>query len=150
VAPLDSSRVLNELANVGVALEALGGSIRRAASAALEASATQDLRDRVLPPEEYAVRLLWERLGPKNREFLYAAATNFEPGDSFTLDDVAGALSIEKGAVRARMMNLGRSLKALRGQAPDLWDVDWDDEARMNQYTWLSPAHRAVLRIVEG
>lgn len=147
----ESRRFLSELANLGSALEAMGASLQRTAAAAAEACAEQvSPAERVMPDEEYAVRLLWTRLGSENRKLLYQTAKDFEPGDTFTLEELARGLSVSKGSIRARMMNLGRSMKALGGRAPDLWDVDWDGDAGVNLYEWRPASHRAILRIVEG
>jgi hypothetical protein len=99
-------------------------------------------------PQEHEVALLFNRLGPDNREFLWRIADEFRPGDVFTLEEVATALQIPKGSVRARLMNIGRSLKSLGRHAPYLWDVSWDDGE--NSYEWDFDAHRAILRGVEG
>ena len=81
---------------------------------------------------------------------LYDLAEEFEPGDQFTIEEAAKVLGVTKGSVRARMMNIGRSMKSLGAWAPQLWDVFWDDDARMNQYDWNPVDHRAILRAVQG
>jgi hypothetical protein len=40
-------------------------------------------------PAEFEVGSLWARLGRENRKFLYETAVAFEPGDPFTLDELA-------------------------------------------------------------
>jgi hypothetical protein len=150
--PLESPTVLNELAGLGKTLRALGTRIERLAAAAQDAIAAQDSPPsvRLMPPEEHEVRALWKRLGPGNREMLYELARNFDPSESFTLEDAADALGTKARSLRGRFMNLGRSITALGSAAPHLWDADWDPDERANSYTWDTDAHRAVLRVVEG
>lgn len=150
-------KVLEDLAAFGAALEKAGQHLQRAVGAMAEAqqASKPPQPDRVppgrsVPVEEQCVRALWGRLGPANRQFLYQLAVEYEPGDAFTIEDAANATGEGKGSVRARLMNLGRSVKSLGGLAPDLWDVSWDESARVNYYEWLPADHRAVLRVVEG
>lgn len=99
-------------------------------------------------PQEHEVELLWGRLGKDNRYFLYNLADQFRPGDSFTIEEVAKLMKTTKGSVRARLMNIGRSMKSLGRNAPYLWDVNWEEGE--NVYDWDFDSHRAILRMVEG
>jgi hypothetical protein len=74
----------------------------------------------------------------------------YPPGETFTLEDLANDFKTEKAAVRARLMNLGRSLKSLGPAGPELWDVFWDDDARANVYEFDADAWRAIRAMKEG
>jgi hypothetical protein len=145
----DTPDSLAALDEVGQSFEQLGSSLRKLAAVGHE-QARKAEAPRADVPAETDVRRLWARLGPANREFLFDAAVAFEPGDSFTLDELAHELRTTKGSVRARLMNLGRSLKSLGPAAPDLWDVTWDEEGRENIYDWRYDAHVAIRRMGEG
>jgi hypothetical protein len=138
------SRIAAGFSEVGAGLDDLVG----IASRSLRAEEKPDERAGV--DQEREVRLLWGRIGPDNKRFLYDIAREFRPGDVFTLEEVADQLGISKGSARARMMNLGRTVKALAGDAPVLWDVQWDSEDGENSYEWDFDTHRAILKVVEG
>jgi hypothetical protein len=152
VNPFESPTFVGELARLGTSLRLLGSSLERVASAAHEALAADDTSaaQRIVPTEEEAMRALWARLGPENRNLLAGLATTYEVGETFTIEDAATSLGMSKGSLRARFMNIGRSLTSLGAMGPDLWDVDWDPDARMNIYDWNPATHRALIRIVEG
>jgi hypothetical protein len=142
---------LDAVEQVGSSLEELGKGLRRLAHVGRRQLRTKETSaSRAVIPEMDEVWRLWARLGPANQGFLYRAAEEFRPGEAFSLDDLADTLGMTKGTARARMMNIGRSLKSLGPRGPHLWHVDWDHEARENSYEWDFDAHRAVLRIVEG
>jgi hypothetical protein len=144
----ESPETLRALGQVGVAFEQLGRSIREFASAAQREARGQQSEIAAIP-EEREVRLLLERLGKPNRHVLYQAAASFPPGDSFTLEDLSGELGEPVGSLRARLMNLGRTTKSLGSHAPDLFDVTWDDESRVNVYDWNPDAWRALMNTIE-
>jgi DNA-directed RNA polymerase specialized sigma24 family protein len=93
------------------------------------------------------VALLWNRLGPENRNMLLSLAQAFGPNETFTLEDAAAALQTTKGSLRARIMNIGRSLKSL-GAPGALWRRTWDDEARANRYVWDNDVHEWLIEQV--
>lgn len=134
------------LARLGRALVELGASVQHLAAV------------RGLPSEQSAegseaadVERLWDRLGLDNQKFLYELANDFPPGGQpFELDDVAQALGMTRMSARARIMNIGRSLKAMGAGAPGLWATRANPKTRRRAYTWNAEAHRAILRIVEG
>lgn len=148
--PQLTDQVLDDLAECAAALTSAGEHLRRAIATARDSDSVPPAARRHVRDEELTVSALWNRLGPDNRSLLYTLADEYEPGDTFTLEDAASSLGISKGSVRARLMNIGRSMKSLGGMAPDLWNVSWDEDARMNQYDWWPGAHRAVLRMAEG
>ena len=147
--PFEAPDFVTKFAALGSLLEEVGVGMREVAEAALAAQAVA-VRERIPEDAEYEVAALFERLGPGNKRLLYNLAETFEPDDEFTLDEAAAALEIAKGEVKARLMNIGRSLRSLGRRGPDLWDVTWDDEARVNIYQWDPRTHRAVLRVVRG
>jgi hypothetical protein len=98
-----------------------------------------------------AVERLWLRLGIDNQKFLYELAVDFSPDDPpFALSDAAARLDMSATSARARLMNIGRSVRAMGAAAPHLWIVERDTKTRRNTYTWDPQAHGTVLRIVEG
>jgi hypothetical protein len=147
--PFESPDFVTKVAGLGALLEEVGIAMREVAEAAMAAQAV-DVRERTPEDAEYEVAALFERLGPGNKGPLYNLAEAFEPDDEFTLEEAAAALRVPKGEVKARLMNIGRSLRSLGRSGPDLWDVTWDDEARVNTYQWDPRTHRAILRMVRG
>jgi hypothetical protein len=101
-------------------------------------------------PDE-AVERLWNRLGLDTQKFLYELAVDFSPDQGpFELSRVAERLGMTPESARARLMTVGRSLRALGAGAPRLWASERDPQTRRRRYTWDSAAHAAVLRLVEG
>ena len=147
--PFESRDFATKFAALGALLEEVGIGMREVAEAALAAQ-TVDVTERIPEDAEYEVGALFERLGPGNKGLLYNLAEAFEPDEDFTLEDAAAALGVPKGEVKARLMNIGRSLRSLGRRGPELWDVTWDDEARVNTYQWDPRTHRAILRMVRG
>ena len=145
--PFESPEFLKRFASLGSTFEELGASMRAVAEAAM---AAQAVPERIPEDAEYQVAALFGRLGPGNKALLYDLADAFEPGDDFTLEEAADALKLSKGQVRARLMNIGRSLRSLGSRGPELWGVTWDHDARMNIYSWEPAPHRAILRMVRG
>jgi hypothetical protein len=86
--------------------------------------------------------LLWERLGPGTRKFLLHCADELGTRE-FSVEDMSDAAGESEGAVRARLRNLGRSLKSLGPNAPTLWESYWDDEQMV--YTFDSETREAIL-----
>jgi hypothetical protein len=86
--------------------------------------------------------LLWKRLGGPNRRFLFECANELGTRE-FTIEDMAEASGESEATVRARLRNLGRSLKSLGANAPLLWDSDWDGEQMV--YTWDPETREALL-----
>lgn len=86
--------------------------------------------------------LLWERLGSANRTFLLYCADELGTRE-FTIEDMADAAGESEATVRARLRNIGRSLKSLGPNAPTLWETDWDGE-RQN-YTFHVETRDALL-----
>src|SRR4051794_5157640 len=112
------------LADVGSALIALGqGLLRFTDAAGLEEEASTSIG--ALTIEAREVEALWKRLGPGTRELLVVCAQSFEPGVRFTLDEMADAAGTATGSVKARLMNIGRSLKSLGTDFTVLWDSEW-------------------------
>jgi hypothetical protein len=72
-------------------------------------------------------------------------AQDFKPGEQFSLEEMARSAGISKESARARLMNIGRSLKSLGPQAPFLWEVTWDESE--NTYEWDHDAHRALMKL---
>jgi hypothetical protein len=98
-----------------------------------------------------AVERLWNRLGLDTQKFLYELAVDFSPDQgSFELPRVAERLGMTPETARARLMTVGRSLRALGAGAPRLWASERDPQTRRRRYTWDEAAHAAVLRLVEG
>ncbi len=85
---------------------------------------------------------LWERLGSVNRTFLLYCADELGTRE-FTIEDMADAAGESEATVRARLRNIGRSLKSLGPNAPTLWETDWDGE-RQN-YTFHVETRDALL-----
>jgi hypothetical protein len=101
-------------------------------------------------PDE-AVERLWNRLGLDTQKFLYELAVDFSPDQGpFELSRVAERLGMTPESARARLMTVGRSLRALGAGAPRLWASERDPQTRRRRYTWDAAAHAAVLRLVEG
>jgi hypothetical protein len=147
---LESAGALDALARVGRGLSEAGAGLIDFV-AVVERLREEERREESLGiDQEREVRLLWNRIGPDNKKFLYDIATEFRPGDRFTLEEVAATLGMGKGSARARLMNLGRTMKSLAADAPVLWDVQWDSYDGENSYEWDFDAHRAILRVVEG
>ena len=148
---LESADALNALARVARGLSETGAGLLDLVAVAEQRLREEERREAPLGIEqEREVLLLWNRIGPDNKKFLYDIATEFRPGDSFTLEEVAAKLGMTKGSARARLMNLGRTMKSLAGDAPVLWDVQWDSYDGENSYDWDFDAHRAILKVVEG
>lgn len=98
-----------------------------------------------------AVERLWNRLGLDTQKFLYELAVDFSPRHGpFELARVAEGLGMTPETARARLMTVGRSLRALGPGAPQLWNSERDPATRRRRYTWDEGAHAAVLRLVEG
>src|SRR4051812_43540294 len=121
------------LDRLGAGLQLVGTSLREIAGLAQS--------DYVAPgaaasgnPQQRGVGLLMRRLGSKNQNFLWQVAQDYQPGEAFSLEDMAGAAGISKDSARARLMNIGRSLKSLGPDAPTLWEVEWGDGG--NSYEW--------------
>lgn len=93
---------------------------------------------------------LWDRLGVETQQFLYELAVDFDPTRSFDLAESASRLGMGHGTARARMMTIGRSMRALGSAAPVLWQTERDVETRRRRYTWDAGAHASILRRVEG
>jgi hypothetical protein len=105
--------------------------------------------DRGRPDE--AVERLWNRLGLDTQKFLYELAVDFSPEQGpFELARVAESLGTTPESARARLMTVGRSLRALGAGAPHLWASERDPQTRRRRYTWDAAAHAAVVRLVEG
>jgi hypothetical protein len=90
-------------------------------------------------------RLLSRRLGEQNAELIRLSAEAFEPGEVFSLTDLAATAGVTTRTARARLMNVGRSLKSLDGRGV-LWTGQWDDEEGQMAYSWTSEGREAVLR----
>jgi hypothetical protein len=92
--------------------------------------------------DEREVEELWKRLGAGNRELLVVCAARYQPGEQFTLDDMAEAVGASAGTVKARLMNVGRSLRAMGNDFTVLWDAEWN---LINMtYSWRPAAHRII------
>ena len=133
-------------------LRASGDALDRIAAALIElGEGLRDLarQDRSHPAE--AVERLWIRLGLDTQKFLYELAVDFSPEQGpFELPRVAERLGMRPETARARLMTVGRSLRALGAGAPRLWASERDPQTRRRRYTWDAAAHAAVLRLVEG
>jgi hypothetical protein len=130
------------LSDIGRALIDLGGGLQRLASAAgvLDADVA-DSEPFNLDAAE--VERLWERLGKGNRHLLIACARKYTPGESFTLEQMAEAADAAPGSVKARLMNIGRSLKSMGNDFTVLWDSEW---ALINMtYSWRAVAHSVIV-----
>lgn len=90
-------------------------------------------------------RNLHGRLGEANRAFIRAFAIEFEPGEDFWLEDIAQAAKVDKKTARARLMNIGRSLKAL-GARDVLWETTWNPDDGATSYVWTYEGHKAVMQ----
>jgi hypothetical protein len=136
------------MASIQVSSDALD----RVASALIElGEGLRDLarEDRDQPDE--SVERLWNRLGLDTQKFLYELAVDFSPKQgSFELSTAAERLGMTSETARARLMTVGRSLRALGAGAPRLWTSERDPQTRRRRYTWDEAAHAAVLRLVEG
>jgi transposase-like protein len=62
---------------------------------------------------------VWSRVGGKTRELLSAAASNWEEGEEFTMEDVALALDVPPQTVRSWRRNLGRTLRRVDEAMPE-------------------------------
>lgn len=91
---------------------------------------------------------LWKRLGAPNRAFLIAVANAFPSDQDFSLAEMATAAGTNKESVRARLMNIGRSIKSLGTDPQALWTITWQDEE--NSYRWDPAAREAILKLGEG
>jgi hypothetical protein len=135
------------------ALEVPAASVERLAAALIElGEALRDLQAEHPPAadEGTSVERLWNRLGIDTQRFLYELAVDFKPGQAFDLDAVAGQLGIGRETVRARLMAIGRSRRALGSRAPVLWTSDRDPGTRRRSYDWDHTAHETIMRLVEG
>jgi hypothetical protein len=75
---------------------------------------------------------LWERLGGANRQFLTTSAEAFADGQEFNLEQLAELTGESLPSTRARIRNLGRSIKSLGDEAPKLFEQEWNEsEGRM-------------------
>jgi hypothetical protein len=98
-----------------------------------------------------AVERLWNRLGLDTQKFLYELAVDFSPRQGpFELHRVAEGLGMTPETARARLMTIGRSIRALGPGAPQLWNSERDPATRRRRYAWDEAAHAAILRLVEG
>jgi hypothetical protein len=105
--------------------------------------------DRADPKE--VVERLWHRLGLDTQKFLYELAADFSPEEgAFDLLQVSASLGMTPETARARLMTVGRSLRAMGGSAPRLWSSERDPRTRRRSYTWEPAAHKALIRLVEG
>jgi hypothetical protein len=136
-------------------IEVSSQALERIASALIELGhglrdlAREEPGDRGRPDE--AVERLWNRLGLDTQKFLYELAVDFSPRQGpFELPRVAEGLGMTPETARARLMTVGRSLRALGAGAPQLWSSERDPETRRRRYTWDEAAHAAILRLVEG
>jgi hypothetical protein len=101
--------------------------------------------------ERDSVERLWNRLGLDTQRFLYELAVDFQPGQgAFDLETVAGRLGLRRETVRARLMAIGRSRRAMGARAPVLWTSDRDPATRRRSYDWNLAAHETIMRLVEG
>lgn len=89
---------------------------------------------------------LSRRLGIDNQEFLLLSAQSFAPGAEFTLAQLAEAADTTTGKARARLMNVGRSLKAIGGRNV-LWRTRWDEKTGLTTYHWTAEGREAVLQV---
>ena len=55
---------------------------------------------------------------------------------------MAEALGSSGGTVKARLMNIGRSLKSMGNDFSVLWDSEWG--AFHMTYSWREDAHRVI------
>jgi hypothetical protein len=152
MALFESHEGLAALDEVGAAFEQAGRSLRRVVALAKRAQRTERAGGTDLSgiPQHVEVAQLMGRLGSANQKLLVEVALNFDPTDTFTIEDMAELLKTTKESIRARLMNIGRSMRALGPLAPDLWSSDWDSEEGANVYQWDYDAHRALMRMIEG
>ena len=66
------------------------------------------------------IQSLWARVGDNARRFLATAAVTWPEGAWFSINDVAELLEVSPKTVRSWHRNLGRSLKSLDTEFPDL------------------------------
>jgi hypothetical protein len=144
--PADAlTRVASALRDLAAALEAL-------ASAEPTPGTSTASDARVVPVDADVARLarlLYNRLGEGNRDFVRAFALEFEPGEAFYLEDIARAAKVAPATARARLMNIGRSLKALGGRDL-LWETDWMEDEGLMTYEWTYEGHKAVMQEFGG
>ncbi len=128
---------------IGIALVDLGQGLRQLAAASVTGSEDTDTPNDVsMSLDALEAEKLWGRLGPGNRDFLSVCAARFEPGERFTLEEMAEAVGASTGTVKARLMNIGRSLKAMGNDFTVLWDTDWGLISMT--YSWRPDAHRVI------
>jgi hypothetical protein len=145
--PEMSNELIEAIEATAVGFAAVGAGLERVA-AALRAPQLE-----VGPAEERSetasafrvARQLSRRLGIENQDLLLRSAEAFPPGVEFSLADLAEAAGITPGSARARLMNIGRSLKAIGGRNV-LWRARRDEKTEQTIYHWTSEGRAAVLQ----
>ena len=99
--------------------------------------------------DQREVERLFGRLGKGNKQFLHELALAFSPATPFTLEDASERLGASTGTLRARLMNVGRSLKSMGNDFTLLWDTEWTLSGE-NRYTWRDDSHAHLLRLTAG
>jgi hypothetical protein len=127
------------LGDIGGALVDLGEGVRRFAAT----FNAPEPDSPVVNLDASEVETLWKRLGSGNRYFLIACARAFKPGEPFTLEQMAEAADAAPGSVKARLMNIGRSLKAMGNDFTVLWDSEWG--MLEMRYLWRPVAHSVII-----
>lgn len=130
------------LDDIGSALVDLGEGVRRFAGAQMVGDGAEVGSTDARSLDALDVEALWKRLGAGNRNLLVACARSFEPGEKFTLEEMAKAVDAATGSVKARLMNIGRSLKSMGNDFTVLWDSEW---GLINMtYAWRPVAHGII------
>jgi len=141
-----SSKQAAALSDIGSSLIDLGGGLQRLAVADLR-GAEEPAAD-AFNFDAAEIEALWNRLGAGNRHLLIACARAYEPGEDFTLEQMADAAGAAPGSVKARLMNIGRSLKSMGNDFTVLWDSEW---RLINMtYSWRPVPHRIIISKATG
>jgi hypothetical protein len=142
-----AAQALDEIA---AGLGAMERGVRRLAAVLrsdVERAAVSSPHSSELTLDEQEVVGLWDRLGEDNRAFLVSLAREFPPPATFNVTAASERLGIAAGTYRARLMNIGRSLKSLGNDFTVLWDSDWDHWEM--KYRWRSSANAMILELAK-